>query len=158
MAYVAGQKLRASDLGQLNTCGQYQATAQQTLGTGADIVLAYGQTNIATSLITVGSSGAGNSFTLGKAGIWAISVCERFVAAATGERDIYLAANNVFLTSAGVAASSANPNTYTVNVIQPFNNGDVITVQAFQNSGGNVTRDFSLANAWGRLNIVWLGG
>jgi hypothetical protein len=158
MGFAAGQKLRAWDLGQLNTTGQYQASIDQTIATGTDTTLAYATTNRSTNLVTVTAEAPGHTFTLLRAGLWAVFATERYDALATNERSFYMTNNTVFLASVGDVGSASAPYTQTFGLVDYFATNDVIRVRTFQNSGGNATRKFSSTFNWGRVTLCFLTG
>lgn len=158
MAYYAGQKLRASDLGQSTTCAEYNNSASQTIGTGSDTKVAFGTTNTTSTLVTRTVDGVGHSFTVNDDGIWAITTTMFWGAVATGERWTRITVNGSPMHSAAQQAPGALFIVENVTLIRPLSNGDLVHVIVFQNSGGNRDIGSDNTNGLGRINLCWLGG
>ncbi len=157
--YTAGQKLRASDLNHdlaSGTDAQYNANATQTVTTGTQPIVAFGQQNKASSLVTRSVSGAGHKFDLGRSGIWAITCCIRWAGANTGERYVLLNSDAGGLCSAGAALSVSSPFTVSPSATVYLASGTDVWVEVFQNSGGNRDLEFNNSTGWNRINFVWL--
>jgi hypothetical protein len=156
--YYAGQKLKASDLGQETTTAEYNAASNQSIPNNADTTIAFGTTNLTSTLVTRSTSGAGHKFTLGRSGLWVVSASIRFTAAATGERAMNLA------TAAGRFANSSHPGSsgsasnLFIEIVKYFASGTEIHIGVFQNSGGALNSEGLNSDAYGRFNIGWLGG
>lgn len=157
MTYVAGQKLKASQLGQASTCAEYNASADQTISTGTDTVAAYGTANTTSSLVTRNVSGVGHTFTLNRAGIWMITAVERYAAGAAGERYAALQVLTLTLNACGGEAGS-KAHTMPLALCRAFSSGDIVRVIVYQDTGGNATRVGNNLAGWGRINLNWLGG
>lgn len=158
MAFYAGQKLRASQLGQLSTTAQFQATANQSIPNNALTFVAFGTTLIASDLVTRTVSGAGHIFTLEKSGIWIAAFGVRYAAAAGGVRDAWIQDGVGRRISSSQAGSSAAESSLSACLPSWFNAGDVIAVATLQNSGGAVNANASTPSGYGRLDIAYILG
>lgn len=158
MPYVAGQKVQADDFGQSSTSAQYQTNADQSIANNTAVELLYNTANRTSTLVTRATSGSGHSFTLERAGLWAISVTEQFSANATGEREFWVACNGANFMRVRYAGSSASGEAYTISKILPYAENDVIIVWCVQTSGGALNRLNTAGSNNGRIDLCWLGG
>lgn len=155
MAFYAGQKLKASNLGQLDHYAQYQSSAGQVIGTAADTVLAFGTDNITSSLVTKSTTGAGHKFTLNAAGIWSITATARFPGTATGQRAAHFKDSlGLWIHSTSQPASATAPAGLHLTITKYFAANDTVQFEVYQDSGGNITTDSNSTLAWGRIDIV----
>lgn len=158
MAFYAGQKLKASNLGQLSTTAQYQATVDQTIANNGQVFVAFGQANITSSLVTRGTSGAGHTFTVNASGLWWLSTTVRFAALATNSREAWMEGPVGRICSSSQAGSSGSPSTIQLSALIWADSGSAFAVGVFQNSGGSATLSFDTTNALGRIDIAYILG
>lgn len=158
MTFRAGQKLKASELGQLSTTAQYQASANQSITSAASTVVAFGTTQIASDLVTRSVSGAGHAFTFEKSGIWAVTYGIRYAAAANGVRDSWITDPAGRRVSSSQAGSAGAESSLTACLVSWFDAGTAISIQTLQNSGGAVNILFSVASGYGRLDLAYILG
>ena len=159
MAYHAGQLLKASDLGQATTCAEYNATANQTITTATDTILAFGTTNTTSTLVTRAVDGVGHNFTLNREGIWAITAQCRYTSSGTGERFFAITLNG---TTSRVAVEGGEAGSQALSaslcIVRAFSATDIIRVMTFHNKGSNADTAGSNVDGYGRINLCWLGG
>lgn len=154
---IAGQRIHASDIPSATTYAEYQATADQTVTTTTDTECAYATTIAQTTMVKIFAVGAGHGFTFNKAGLWAVTVNERWAPVASGERAFYLMINGGQFQNSAQPGSSAASSSFAFGIIKPFAIGDSVWVVAYQNSGGNLARQANVAGS-GRICFAWLGG
>lgn len=158
MGYKAGQKLRASDLGSADTSAEYNATSDQTITTSTDTKIAFGTTNSSSTYVTRAVDGVGHSFTLNRDGLWAITTGILWEALTTNERWTRIWVNGAPIVQIADIAASANFISQNGHITRPFTNGDVIHIVGWQNKGSSVLSKADNTNAYGRINLCWLGG
>jgi hypothetical protein len=158
MPYVAGQKLQADDLGQSTTAAEYQQNASQSISHVTNTELLYNTANQTSTLVTRATSGSGHSFTLERAGIWAIAFTEAFTANATGYREFWAEVNGSNFMRVNYPATTASDASYTVSKVRPFAENDVVIIWGVQSSGGALNRVYVPGSNTGRVNFAWLGG
>lgn len=158
MAFLAGQKLRAGDLGQLNTSAQYTGSVAQTIPNGADTVVAFGTADYTTSYVTRSASGAGHTFTLNVPGLWAVAAYVRWTtvgASGTGEKAMHI--EDILGLWHGVSAIPAEtdaPVSNHVSFVKYLSAGDSITVEVYQNSGGTEDLEQNAVFGTPRINLA----
>jgi hypothetical protein len=160
MPFRAGQKLRAADLGQQTTCAQYSGSSIQTIGNGADTVVAFSAADVATDHLTRATSGAGHSFTFNTSGIWTVSCCVRWSttgASATGEKSLHLEDSlGLWHVSQSLGGETDAPVTCFVSVTKYLAAGDFVIAEVFQNSGGSEDLDYNAFFGTPRINFALL--
>lgn len=158
MAFTAGQKLKASNLGQLSHTAQYSSGAAQTIGTGADTIVNFATADITSTYVTRATSGAGHKFTLNASGLWAVSSTIRWSAtgaSATGEKAMHIEdVLGLWHHSTSVPASSTAAITQNLSFVKYLSVNDEIVVECFQNSGGNEDLEYNAFLGWQRINIA----
>lgn len=158
MVFVAGQKLRASQLNALLAVGaEYNASATQTVATGTQPVIAFGTTNKSSTLVSRATQGAGHRFTLLQAGFWSINSCIRWTTADTGERYTLINSSDGGLCSEGAMVSTGGPVTIAPSVIHYFTANSWVQMEAYHNAGSNRTLEFNNGSGWGRIYLTYLG-
>lgn len=156
MALLAGHRPRPTELPNPFDYAEYVPSADQTINDSTVTTLAYATANFTTAKVTKAVADVvGHSFTLNSDGYWAITVNERYSALATGERAFSIAVNGLTIKNVGHVGSASANSSVVMMITQPFANGDVIKVQAFQASGGSSTRVHNVAGA-GRISICLL--
>lgn len=160
MPFFAGQKLRAGNLGQDSAFATYTGSTTQTIGSGADTVVAFGTADVTSSLITRSTQGAGHKFTMGASGLVAVSVTVRWSttgASSTGEKNMHVEnAAGIWHHSSDIPANSAVPITNHVSFVKPLDAGDAVVVEVFQNSGGDEDLDANAFLAVPRIDIGFI--
>ncbi len=156
MAFYAGEKLKAANLGQLTTTAQYQATANQTISTSSSTFVAFAGSTITTSLVTRTVNGAGHTFTLNSSGLWAITATLRYSAQATGYREVWLQGPIGHICGSSQPASASSPATMILSICQWLDAGTGIAVATFQDAGSNATLLGDTSNAYGRIDLACL--
>ena len=106
------------------------------------------------SLVTHSTLGAGHQFRLNRAGIWSINTTVRYFAVGGGEAYCAIQVNGGVITADGGPFAGIT-RTFNINVIDYFALNDVISINGFQSSGGNVVTQPGGGN-WGNINLVWL--
>lgn len=155
MAFLAGQKLRASNLGQLSSTAQYQAAVAQSIGDTSATVVAFGTADTTSALVTRSTQGAGHKFTLGASGLWSVSTTIQFAANVNGERRINLEDSlGLWHCSENSGASGAFPILMTIGFTKYLSSGDYVLVKAYQTSGGALNIDANSLLAAGRINLA----
>lgn len=160
MVFVAGQKLRASDLNDsfaADDCeGEYNMAVDQTAATGGSTPLLFGTTNRSSSLITKGTSGTGSTFTVGRDGVWAIGAVIRY----NGNGSAAFTA--AYLRIDGAVHCMAAQFTADIIVLNPcipairLTSGQVVTVDAYHERGTTATVDANNSTSMGRLYLAYL--
>lgn len=160
MPWYAGQKLRAGDLGSLNTSAQYTASANQTINNTTDTPIAFGTADYTTSYVTRSVSGVGHLFTLNVSGLWAISTSIRWSttgASATGEKSAHVKdALSLWHASSSIPASTTTPVTHEMAFTKYLTAGDTITVEVYQSSGGTEDLEWNIFFGVPRINLALL--
>lgn len=155
MPFTAGQKLRASNLGQLSSSAQYTAASNQTIGNNADTIVAFGTADITSSLVTRNTSGVGHTFTLNASGLWTIGFTVQFAAGAAGQRTAFLyTPSSVRHVQQGGDAEADAVNTLHASVCKYFASGAILAVGVYQDSGGNLTLNSVPLFAVGRIDLA----
>lgn len=158
MAFYAGQKLRAGDLGQLSTSAQYTGSVAQTINSGADTPVAFDTADFTTSYITRNTSGVGHSFTVNVPGIWAVTVTLRWSttgASATGEKAAHIENSlGLWHCSSSLVASTTVPVTHEMSFTKYIDEDDIVLVEVYQNSGGTEDLDASALFGTPRINLA----
>lgn len=140
--------------------GKWRATANQSMSNGIDTVLAFGNTETASSVITRATSGSGHKFTLAETRIYAITCTCRIVPGAVGSRFLELrnSAQTVRYVATGSQGGPA-ATTMTFSVTDEFTAGVELIVVATQSSGGTLTTQYqgsSITDGFVRLTVVAL--
>lgn len=157
MPFYAGQKLRASNLGQLSTTAQYQNASTQSIPDSTDTVIAFGTDQFTSSLITKSTQGAGHKFTFGTNGIVSVTTTIQFAANATGERAIHFEDSlGLWHGSVNNHGDSGNPTILNLGITKYFASGDWIVVEAYQTSGGALNVDSNALLALGRIDLAYI--
>jgi hypothetical protein len=157
LPFLAGQKLRASNLGQLSSTAQYQAASAQSINDSTATVVAYGTANITSSLVTRSTSGAGHKFTLGASGLWSVTTTVQFAANATGERRLNIEDSlGLWHCSTIDHGDGAHPAILSLSITKWLAEGDYLQVEAYQTSGGALNLDANSITALGRIDIACL--
>lgn len=157
MPFTAGQKLRASNLGQLSSTAEYTSSANQTIGNAADTIVAFATADITSSLVTRNTSGVGHTFTLNAAGLWTVGFCVQFAAGATGQRTAFLyTPSSVRHKQAGGDAESDAVNTLALSITKYFASGTILAVGVYQDSGGNLTLNSVPTFGFNRIDLACL--
>lgn len=138
--------------------GRWRATSNQSLSNGSDTVLAFGNTEASSSVVTRATSGSGHKFTLAEDGIYAITATVRFVPGNTGSRFIELrnSAQSVRYVAAG-NEGGPSATTRQFAITDRFPAGAELVVIATQSSGGTLTTQYqgdSIQDGFVRLTIV----
>lgn len=155
MAFLAGQKVRASHLGQLSSTAQYQAASTQSINDSTATPVAFGTANITSSLVTRSASGVGHKFTLGASGLWSVTTTLQFAANATGERRINIEDSlGLWHCSTIDHGDGAHPSIQSLSITKWLASGDYIQVEAYQTSGGALNLDANSITALGRIDLV----
>lgn len=158
MAFYAGQKIKAANLGQLTTTAQYQATSNQTITSASQGFVLLSGINRSSSLVTRATSGSGHVFTLNASGLWSFTSTVRFAAQANGSRESWLQIGAERLCACAQAGSASSPSTLSLSITEWFDEGDQIAVGVYQDSGSNATLVANATNAEGRLDLAYLLG
>lgn len=156
--FRAGQRVRASELGQLSSTAQYQQSSNMTIATASSTFVSFAQANVTTSMVTRNASGAGHTFTLNKAGIWIITASVRFDPLATNSRQAWIQLGGGRLNSASQAGSASAPSTMPLATCQWFDAGSVVAIAVYQDSGGNATLLAGVSTAEGRVDLAYILG
>lgn len=140
--------------------GKWRASSNQSLSNGVDTVLAFGNTETSSSVVTRATSGSGHKFTLAQTRIYAITCTCRIVPGAVGSRFLELrnSAQTVRYVAAGNQGGPA-ATTLTFSVTDQFTAGDELLVTATQSSGGTLTTQYqgsSITDGFVRLTIIAL--
>jgi hypothetical protein len=140
--------------------GKWRATANQSLPNGTDTVLAFGNTETASSVVTRATAGSGHKFTLAETRVYAVTATVRIIPGATGSRFIELrnSAQTVRYVADGDQGGPA-ASTRSFSVTDLFTAGTELVVIAAQSSGGTLTTQFqgsSITDGFVRLTIVAL--
>jgi hypothetical protein len=137
--------------GEVNTSGEYNQSGTQSAANAAGTIVAWGNISTATPLVTRGTSGAGHSFTLNRAGVWTVSYSLR-TDSGTGERHATI--NDAVGECAAASYTGTGVAQLNVNLTRYFSSGTVITCQLFQSTGA--TRTIQGSNGQTRLHISWI--
>jgi hypothetical protein len=137
--------------GEISTNGEYNQATTQSAANAAGTIVAFGTISTSTPLVTRGTSGAGHSFTLNRAGIWAVSYSVR-TSSATGERHATI--NDAVGEAAAASFTGTGFAQLNVNLTRYFGSGTVLTCQLYQSTGGSITIQGS--NGQTRLHLSWL--
>lgn len=142
--------------GEVSTGAEYNATSAQTVATSSDTVIAFGTENVASSLVTRGTSGAGHTFTLNRAGLWQIGVTLRYNGvAANRETYIEIRESGYGIMAADSVVTNLNlATTMHCTVSKVFEATDVVFARTFQSSGGNLNTIET--QGWTRINLNWI--
>jgi hypothetical protein len=158
MTFYAGQKVRASNLNDLlSVDAKYSAASNQSIPTSTDTVIAYGTANRTSTLVTRAVSGAGHSFTLNRAGLWAVTATTRYGStAASGEwYHAIVAAGAIEAAQGHIGPAIAGSRTINASVTTYFPAGSIVTVNAWQSSGGAVNTDAGNPG-WVSVHLAWI--
>jgi hypothetical protein len=158
MAFYAGEKLKASAVGQLSTTAQYQASVDQTITTSTVTFVAFGTANITSSLVTRAASGSGHTFTVNASGLWIITSSIRYAALATGNREAWIAAPAGRLANAGVPGSAGGFASLLLSWCGWLDAGNAYAIGTYQDSGSNATLTHDTLNALGRIDFAYILG
>lgn len=136
--------------------GAYAASVAQAITNGLNTPVAFATTSVDTALVTKATSGVGHSFTLTRAGIWAIEATVRYASVAVGgERYAEIVVGSTVLQAQGAnAAGNTSPITLNVGVEERLASGSVMTVRTFQGTGSSQNLDA----AWTRVTFTWIRG
>lgn len=155
MPFTAGQKLKASNLGQLSSTAKYTSNANQTIGNNADTIVAFTTADITSSLVTRATSGVGHTFTLNASGIWTIGFTVQFAAGAAGQRTAFLyTPSSVRHVQTGGDAESDAVNTLHASVTMYFAATSIVAVGVYQDSGGNLTLNSTPVFGFNRIDLA----
>lgn len=164
MSFVAGQRIRASDMnglvpqGDVGTYAEYNTASNQSFTSGTQAVVLFGTTNLTSTLVTRATDGAGHRFTLGRAGLWVISATIRWVSDSGGERYSTITSSDGGVASQSdiLAAGTTAAVTSNLSICRYFNLSAWVRVECYQNAGGNRSLESNNASGWGRINLAWI--
>jgi hypothetical protein len=155
LAYYAGQRVRASNLGQLSSTAQYQAAVAQSINNITATPVAYGTADITSAYVTRSASGVGHKFTLGASGLWTVSTTIQFAANATGERRVNIEDSlGLWHCSELHSGDGSHPAIIHLAFTKYLTSGDYIQVEVYQSSGGALNIDANSLTALGRINFA----
>jgi hypothetical protein len=155
VAFLAGQKLRASHLGQLSSTAQYQAAVAQSIPDSTATPVAFGTADVTSSLVARATSGAGHKFTLGASGLWSVTTTVQFAANGTGERRLNIEDSlGLWHCSQNSGASAAFPILISLSFTKWLAAGDFVQVEVYQTSTGALNIDANSLLAAGRINLA----
>lgn len=138
--------------------GQWRAAANQNLSNNTDTVLAFGTTEISSTLVSRTTSGSGHKFTLAESACYAITATVRFEAGNTGSRFIELrnsAQNTRYIADGDQGGPAAATRSFSIT--KRFTAGQELVVVATQSSGGTLATQYqgsSITDGFVRLTII----
>lgn len=144
----------ASD-GTVSTIYRASAASGQAISVSTDTIVAFGTDNKTTPLVTKGTSGSGNKFTINKAGMWMITATVRWPSATSGQIYTALQLNAGSIIGDGGPAAS-NPVTHSLSLVQDLAVNDTIQLDVFQSSAGSMTLDTTASGV--HINLAWIHG
>ena len=142
--------------------GQWTPSSAQGIAT-SDTVVAFGTTEITSSIVTRSTSGAGHKFTFTEAGFYQVSVTARFSAGLAGRRfvEIRNAAQTARFVSEGFTVSDGDTATVNLSVGKRFAAAAEICVIATQSGQTTLAlqhEGVSIVPGFVRLNIAKVTG
>lgn len=137
--------------------GQWRAAANQNLPNNTDTILALGNTETASALVTRVTAGSGHKFILSEDATYAVTATVRFEAGNTGSRFIELrnSAQTVRFVADGDQGGPAAA-TRSFSITKRFPAGQELVVTATQASGGTLATQYqgsSITDGFVRLTI-----
>jgi hypothetical protein len=123
--------------------GQWRASNNQSLSSGSDTVLAFGTTEITSSIVTRSTLGSGHRFTLTEAGVYAVTATVRFAAGTAGSRFIELrnSAQSDGYVSAGDQGGPAAATRH-FSITKRFAAAQELVVIGAQSSGSTLSTEY----------------
>lgn len=137
--------------GEVSTHAEYNSTVAQSIPNSADTKIAFATDSTTTALVTKTASAPGHTFTLNRAGTWAITLTTG-TASATGQRTASIR-DAVAAVAAGGQLGTGVANCF-CSLTRYFASGSVIWPSMFQSTGGAVNTLSGTGE--NRLHIAWL--